>query len=112
MIRKTLLALALGCGALTASANDVYDYLSQDAPAPNTYTPYYHQRASHFATLPIDSDDIVILGNSLTDNGRWEEMFNNPNIKNRGIIGDNVQGVSDRVDFVTKGHPRKIFLLI
>lgn len=112
MIRKTLLAMALGCGAMTASANDVYDYLSQDAPAPNTYTPYYHQRASHFATLSVDSNDIVILGNSLTDNGLWHEMFDNADIKNRGIIGDNVQGVSDRVDFVTKGHPKKIFLLI
>lgn len=112
MIRKTLLAIALGCSAMAVSANDVYDYLSQDAPAPNIYTPYYHQRASHFATLSVDSNDIVILGNSLTDNGRWNEMFNNPDIKNRGIIGDNVQGVSDRVDFVTKGHPKKIFLLI
>lgn len=113
MIRKTLITCSIALGALSATANDVYDYLSQDAPAANTYTPYYHQRASHFAELPaIDSNDIVIVGNSLTDNGRWNEMFCNPDIKNRGIIGDIVQGVSDRIDFVTKGHPQKIFLLI
>lgn len=113
MIRKTLMACLLGLGAVSANANDVYDYLSQDAPAANTYTPYYHQRASHFAELPaIDGNDIVIVGNSLTDNGRWNEMFGSPDVKNRGIIGDIVQGVSDRIDFVLKGHPRKLFLLI
>ena len=112
MIRNTLIALMLGCSAITSSANDVYYYLSQDAPAANTHTPYYHQRASHFATLPIDSNDIIFLGNSLSDNGLWNEMFDNPDIKNRGIIGDIVQGISDRVGFVTKGHPKKIFLLI
>lgn len=102
----------LGLGALTVSANDVYDYLSQDAPEANTYTPYYHQRASHFATLPVDGNDIIFLGNSLSDNGLWNEMFDNADIKNRGIIGDIVQGISDRVGFATKGHPKKIFLLI
>lgn len=112
MANKILISALMGLSTLTMAANDVYDYLSQDAPAANTYTPYYHQRASHFATLNIDNDDIVFLGNSLSDNGRWDEMFNNANIKNRGIIGDIVQGISDRVDFVTKGHPKKIFLLI
>ena len=102
----------MGLSTLSMAANDVYDYLSQDAPAANTYTPYYHQRASHFATLNIDSNDIVFVGNSLSDNGRWNEMFDNANIKNRGIIGDIVQGISDRIDFVTKGHPQKIFLLV
>lgn len=112
MANKILISALMGLSALSMAANDVYDYLSQDTPAANTYTPYYHQRASHFATLDIDSNDIVFLGNSLSDNGRWNEMFDNADIKNRGIIGDIVQGISDRLDFVTKGHPRKIFLLI
>ncbi len=111
MLRKIVLPVLVGLSALTASAQDVYDYLSQDVPKNNTYTPYYHQRASHFATLPIDSNDIVMLGNSLTDNARWNEIFDNPNIKNRGIIGDIIQGIYDRVEFVTKGHPRQIFIL-
>ena len=110
-MRKLFLSVLLGLGVLTASAQDVYDYLSQDVPKNNEYTPYYHQRASHFATLPVDEDDIVMLGNSLTDNARWNEIFDNPNIKNRGIIGDIIQGLYDRVEFITKGHPRKIFIL-
>ena len=112
MANKFLISALMGLSTLSMAANDVYDYLSQDAPAANTYTPYYHQRASHFATLNIDNNDIVFVGNSLSDNGRWNEMFDNADIKNRGIIGDIVQGISDRIDFVTKGHPRKIFLLV
>ncbi len=110
-MKKIILSLLLTAGAMGASAQDVYDYLSQDVPKDNTYTDYYHQRASHFATLPVDSDDIIMLGNSLTDNARWNEIFDNPNIKNRGIIGDIVQGIYDRVDFITCGHPQKIFIL-
>ncbi|MBQ7941419.1 MAG: hypothetical protein IJ328_03300 [Muribaculaceae bacterium] len=78
----------------------------------NKYTDYYYQRKSLFAELPITSNDIVFFGNSLTNGGRWHEMFNNPNIKNRGIVGDIVQGLYDRADMILKGQPKKIFLLI
>ncbi len=111
MIKKLFFATMLCCGAMAMNAQSVYDYLSEDAPKDNTYTPYYHQRASHFATLEVDSNDIVMLGNSLTDNARWNEMFPNVSIKNRGIIGDIVQGICDRLDAVVKGQPRKIFIL-
>ncbi len=110
-MKKLIFSILLACGAMTTAAQDVYDYLSQDVPKNNTYTPYYHQRASLFATLPVDSNDIIMLGNSLTDNARWNEIFDNPNIKNRGIIGDIIQGLYDRVEFITKGHPEKIFIL-
>lgn len=112
MIKKTIIASAIGLCAIAANANDIYDYLSQSAPEAYKYNEYYYQRASHFATLPVDSDDIIILGNSLSDNGRWNEAFNDANVKNRGIISDVVQGISDRVSLVTQGHPKKIFLLI
>lgn len=112
MIKKTIIASAMAVCAMAAGANDIYDYLSQAAPEAYKYNEYYYQRASHFATLPVDSNDIIILGNSLSDNGRWNEAFNDANVKNRGIISDVVQGISDRVSLVTKGHPKKIFLLI
>lgn len=53
-----------------------------------------------------------MLGNSLTDGCEWHELFNNPHIKNRGISGDIVAGVIDRLETVANGHPRKIFLMI
>jgi lysophospholipase L1-like esterase len=78
----------------------------------NKYHTLYYQRASLFDNLPIDNNDIVFLGNSITHFGEWHEIFNNPNIKNRGISGDIAQGVYDRLDPILRGTPAKIFLLI
>lgn len=76
------------------------------------YSKYWEQRASLFSVLPVDSDDIIFLGNSITDGGEFFELVGNPNVKNRGISGDIIPGVRDRLRDVTKGHPAKIFLLI
>ncbi len=80
--------------------------------ATNIYSTYYYQRATLFEILPIDKDDIVFLGNSITDICEWAELLNNPNIKNRGISGDIAQGVYDRLDPIIKGAPSKIFFMI
>ena len=106
---KKFLAIALGLCSLTAVAQDT----AQEAQEiTHKYTDYYYQRKSLFAEMPVTSDDIVFFGNSLTNGGRWHEMFNNPNIKNRGIVGDIVQGLYDRADLILNGQPKKIFLLI
>lgn len=73
---------------------------------------YWDQRFSLFDTLPIYPGDIVFLGNSITDGGEFNELFKMNNIKNRGIRSDNINGVKKRLAQVTKGHPKKIFLLI
>lgn len=73
---------------------------------------YWQQRVSLFELLPIGEDDIVFLGNSITDGGEFSEMFGLPGIKNRGISSDIVGGVDKRLYQVVSGHPRKIFLLI
>lgn len=80
--------------------------------AQDTHFPYYHQRTSLFEKLPTSSDDIIFLGNSITNGGEWLELFENKNIKNRGINGDRARGVYDRLDQIVKGKPAKIFLLI
>lgn len=79
---------------------------------PATADKYWEQRVSLFDSLPINSGDIVFLGNSITDGGNFEELFNRKDVKNRGIRSDVITGVQKRLDQVTKGHPKKIFLLI
>jgi lysophospholipase L1-like esterase len=86
--------------------------LSNRVAGQGNYTTYYYQKASLFEKLKIEKEDIVFLGNSITDGGEWFELFGNPHIKNRGISGDIAQGVYDRLDAITCGHPSKIFLLI
>lgn len=90
----SLLSILLGSG--TAHSEDIF----------------YHQKVSLYNVLPVYETDIVMLGNSITAGGEFAELFNNPNIKNRGISGDVVDGIRKRLHSVTDGHPAKIFLLV
>lgn len=76
------------------------------------FSTYYHQRVAHFKTLPQTKDDIIFLGNSITDGGEWSELFNSLRMKNRGISGDVSAGVIHRIDEVVSRKPSKVFLLI
>lgn len=83
------------------------------APAcANAESEYWRQRVSLFDILPIERNDIVFLGNSITDGGEFAELFGMPNVKNRGIQSDVISGVAKRLRQVTAGKPKKIFLLI
>ena len=75
------------------------------------YNELWGQRASLFEMLGTDSTSIVFFGNSLTHGCEWHELLGNPHVVNRGINGDIVQGLRDRLPAVTKGQPAKIFLL-
>ena len=79
---------------------------------PHKYSTFYYQRATLFAQLPVYHSDIIFLGNSITNGCEWSELFNNRHVKNRGISGDIVQGVYDRLEPIIKGKPEKIFLEI
>ena len=80
--------------------------------AQQTHSTFYYQRASLFENLKTSPNDIVFIGNSITNGAEWSELFDNKNVKNRGISGDICMGVYDRMDVITKGMPAKIFLLI
>ena len=53
-----------------------------------------------------------MVGDSLTEGGRWEELFPNVKIINRGIGSDITSGVENRISSVIKTNPEKIFLMI
>ena len=82
------------------------------AMAQAQFSTYWHQRSSLYDTLTIHEDDIVFLGNSITDGCEWCELLGMPNVRNRGISGDYTLGILARMSQVTKGHPAKIFMLI
>ena len=77
------------------------------AAAQANQDPYYARRATLFDELPIGKKDIVMLGNSLTDGCEFNELLGNRHIKNRGIVGDIVQGLIDRIGPSIQGPPRK-----
>ena len=75
------------------------------------YNEYYYQKSTLFAQLPIESSDIVFLGDSQTDGCEWAEILGMDNVKNRGISSDVIQGLSDRLESILKGKPQKLFIL-
>ncbi len=81
---------------------------------------YYKRRESFKSEAPISGNDIVFLGNSLTESGKWEEYFSSVNaklkknggaIRNRGINGDTFEGIDNRLSTILEGQPKTIFLL-
>ena len=83
-------------------------------PAPRSYFAHYYKRFLQFMDEPaITSKDIVMLGNSLTEGGGdWGKRLGKDNVINRGISGDEVMGVYDRLHQILPGKPAKLFLLI
>lgn len=73
---------------------------------------YYDQRKSLFEILPDTKNEIVFLGNSITDGSEWSELLQNSHAQNRGISGDTSEGVLFRLYQVTRVKPAKVFLLI
>ena len=73
---------------------------------------YYQQKVTLFQLLPDTKHEIIFLGNSITDIGEWAEIWQNKNVKNRGISGDNSFGVLARLDEVLSSQPAKIFIMI
>ena len=60
----------------------------------------------------VDDCDVVMVGDSLTMFGLWEEFFPESIVLNRGIDGDVSEGVLNRLDTVTNVKPEKVFIMI
>jgi len=90
-----------------------YDKFAEDMDAWNrAMKAYYYHKWENFKTLPNTENEIIFLGNSITDGNEWSELFKNPNVKNRGIGGDDTDGILERLEEVTESMPAKIFILI
>jgi lysophospholipase L1-like esterase len=73
---------------------------------------FYDQRRSFFEAMPTGKNEIILLGDSITNCANWDELFPNKKIVNRGISGDITLGVLNRMDEIVKRKPNKIFILI
>lgn len=80
----------------------------------DNYLNHYAERIQEFESeKPISKKDIVFLGNSLTENGGdWAKRLGIKHVRNRGIIGDNTEGVWKRLESITKGTPKQILITI
>lgn len=76
-----------------------------------TYGDYYQSKVGLFKELPNQTNDIYLVGDSLTDFGEWQELLSNVNVKNRGVNGDTTSGIINRIQEITEGNPSKIFIM-
>ncbi|MBW4570778.1 MAG: G-D-S-L family lipolytic protein [Tolypothrix carrinoi HA7290-LM1] len=75
------------------------------------YPPYYWHKKSQFEKLPKSESDIIMLGDSITDEGEWTELLG-LNVKNRGISGDTTERILHRLNTILESKPKQIFLMI
>jgi len=54
---------------------------------------------------------VVMLGDSLTQAGLWSEHLNSKNIFNRGVNGDGLVDIYNRLGTVLQLKPQKVFIL-
>ena len=74
---------------------------------------HYKERVKNFERNPLSGDDIVFIGDSITEGGGdWGKKFNRKNVKNRGISGDVSDGVLLRIGEILYFQPKAIFLMI
>ena len=67
---------------------------------------------SVFEQLPLGTNDIVFLGDSIFNFGEWQELMDDPRAKNRAISGDDTANILKRLGQVTSGRPAHVVLLI
>ena len=74
---------------------------------------FYDKRIKEFKESPIGYNQIVLLGNSITEDAKgWNDSLGITNITNRGISGDITDGMLMRLDEIIYFKPLAIFLLI
>ncbi|WP_099513321.1 GDSL-type esterase/lipase family protein [Microvirga ossetica] len=68
-------------------------------------------RVTVYDSLP-GTAEIVMLGDSLTDWGNWDELLPGLDIINRGIGGDTSGGVLTRLKEISQRNPKTVVLMI
>lgn len=68
-------------------------------------------RVEHFQLLPNTKDEIIFLGDSITQQAEWSELLGNSSVKNRGINGNTTTQILKRIDEVVSSKPKKVFLM-
>lgn len=69
-----------------------------DSPDEDTLTPLQRARISQFEELVPPPGATLFLGDSITESGHWSEWFPELVTVNRGVGGDTVAGVRQRLD--------------
>ena len=126
MLRVTALAALLAIAfvwGFAAGAYDVFPYpqaravkaaLLGDEPVANAQykmSKVPSVSAERYSLLETKAE-IVMVGDSITASGRWDELFPEASIINRGVPGDIIGGLELRTDGILNAEPGKVFIMI
>lgn len=82
----------------------------QNPPIDNTTHAFWMGRDQYLEMLPPDSLAYVFLGTSITHNFELNEHYPYVHIQNRGINGDELPGMQQRLTSILKERPLKLFI--
>lgn len=102
MKKTILLCLSLVFGA---------EAWAQKADTLTFHNDYYRAKREVEEIVPVTKRNVVMLGNSLTERGFWSEYFPEARVLNRGIGGDCISGMINRLPPIVEGQPRAIFVM-
>ena len=107
-----LLVLALSTGSLYAE--DLYPPKDLVISTHSKWAAgHYPRRIAVFRTHPLATNDIVFIGDSITEyGGDWAKRLNIKTVKNRGISGDVTAGILARMNELYHYRPKALFVLI
>ena len=74
--------------------------------------PFRNHRYDVFKVLPVTSENIVFIGNSITNINEWWEAFDNHNVVNRGVSGAITDEALDNIEAIAAGKPKKVFIMM
>ena len=77
-------------------------------PGPNTM---WQERRDQFKLFGRQAD-VVMIGDSITQLGHWQDIFPKARIANRGIKGDRTDDILRRMDTILSVKPEKAFIMI
>jgi lysophospholipase L1-like esterase len=73
---------------------------------------HYADRVTEIAALPAMNGGVAFVGDSITEGGKWPELFPGVTVRNFGVSGDTSWGLIERAGQVIAAKPDRIFLLI
>lgn len=100
---KTILVIYLLLFPLYAVSQEISENILENKT--------YIDRMAYFKANPLKEGQIIFLGNSLTQGGKWDEYFPVQKPANRGIAGDNTLGMLGRLHEIIEAKPSKLFIL-
>ena len=74
--------------------------------------PFRNHRYDAFKVLPVNSEQTVFIGNSITNMNEWWEAFGDHNVVNRGVSGAITDEALANIEAVAAGKPKKVFMML